>query len=344
MAEGLKKFRGVNLGGWLVLEKWMTPSLFAGTDAIDEYTFMQTSGAVEKLRNHQKNFIREEDFRWMARHGINAVRIPIGYWIFEGDDPYRSSIGRLDWAVRMARQYGIDVLICLHGAPGSQNGRDHSGRIGPALWYKSQLVRDKTTEVLVELARRYRDEPVVWGIELLNEPKLGLFNITLRRFYAQARQQMIAVARPGLAIVFSDAFTPRLMSGALSPTQSHPVVMDTHWYHFLIWKHMQRWIPLKFYYWWWVTQRGRMLERLSRQQPIIVGEWNGIIGGEKLSRYPEDQHKAIVREHIRRQLAAYRPLKGWFYWSYKHERPGVFHFRSLVEDGTIELTRQDLDD
>jgi len=28
--------RGVNLGGWLVLEKWITPALFAGTSAEDK--------------------------------------------------------------------------------------------------------------------------------------------------------------------------------------------------------------------------------------------------------------------------------------------------------------------
>ena len=41
--------RGVNLGGWLVLEKWMTPGLFAGINAVDEYTFMQTPGAAKKI-------------------------------------------------------------------------------------------------------------------------------------------------------------------------------------------------------------------------------------------------------------------------------------------------------
>ena len=30
-----KKVRGVNLGGWLVLEKWMTPSIFEGLNAVD---------------------------------------------------------------------------------------------------------------------------------------------------------------------------------------------------------------------------------------------------------------------------------------------------------------------
>ena len=31
------KVKGVNLGNWLVLEKWMNPSLFDGTTAEDEY-------------------------------------------------------------------------------------------------------------------------------------------------------------------------------------------------------------------------------------------------------------------------------------------------------------------
>ena len=50
------KLRGVNLGGWLVLEKWMTPSVFEGLQATDETT--QNRGLPEQckhspLRAHQ---------------------------------------------------------------------------------------------------------------------------------------------------------------------------------------------------------------------------------------------------------------------------------------------------
>ena len=31
--------KGVNLGNWLVLEKWMSPKLFEGTNAEDETYF-----------------------------------------------------------------------------------------------------------------------------------------------------------------------------------------------------------------------------------------------------------------------------------------------------------------
>lgn len=329
---------GVNLGGWLVLERWMTPSLFAGTDAEDEYTFMQTPGAVAKLRDHQKNFIREEDWRWMRDNGVNAVRIPIGYWIFEGEGPYKSCIGRLDWAVRMAEKYDIKVLICLHGAPGSQNGYEHSGKKGKTDWHAEPAYRRKTIECLQRLASRYHGQDAVWGIELLNEPKRGLLQSVLRKFYADAYEAVRAAASPGLKIVFHDAFSPRYMSGVLRPYRRNPVVMDHHWYHFFIARPLQAYVPFGLYYWYLRHIKGSMLRSLSRAQPIAIGEWNGIIGGEKLNNYPKEQHNEIVAEHLRVQLEVYQATTaGWFYWSYKTDDRGVFHFRSLVEDGVISL-------
>jgi glucan 1,3-beta-glucosidase len=324
----------VNLGAWLVLEKWMTPGLFAGTDAIDEYTFMQTPGAREKLRDHQKNFIREEDFKWMANAGVEVIRIPVGYWIFEGDNPYVPCIGRLDWAFVMAEKYGIRVLVCLHGAPGSQNGRDHSGKIGPAGWYENKAYRIQTVETLVRLAARYRDHPMFWGLELLNEPKAGIWQWKLRKFYKQAYLELAAILTPLTRVVFHDAFTPRLMSGVLPDTETHPVAMDIHWYHFAFWLHKH--VSLKQYYR-LITWHGNLIRRLKRWRGIIIGEWNGIIAGKILDAYPKEQHESIIREHVARQLAAYQESDAWFYWSYKTEKRGVWHFRSQVEDGIITL-------
>lgn len=95
---GSTKVRGVNLGGvslvllssaaslmnallkkaslltlqWLVLEPWITPSLFDGTgnDAIiDEYTFCQyqdRSVATGKLKQHWDTWITENDIKWIS--------------------------------------------------------------------------------------------------------------------------------------------------------------------------------------------------------------------------------------------------------------------------------------
>lgn len=332
----MKTLRGVNLGGWLVLERWMTPALFADTDAVDEYTFMQTPGARNKLRQHQKTFITEDDFKWISQNGLNAVRIPIGYWIFEGDDPFRSCIGRLDWAVRMAKKYQLDVLICLHGAPGSQNGNDHSGRKGRASWFDDSSARQATVDILRRLAERYRNEPTVWGIELLNEPKPRLLNTKLRQFYRAAYKEICRVGRPGLAVVYHDAFRPRLLSGVLWPYRQFPVYLDHHWYHFFIARWLQPYVPFWLYYpylrWKKVTLRS-----ISKTQPVIVGEWNGIIGGEKLRTYPKAEHNVIIARHLAAQFDAYSEVAGWFYWNYKTQHRSVFHFRAMVEDGVIEM-------
>lgn len=326
--------KGVNLGGWLILERWMTPSLFEGTDAADEYTFMQTGGSREKIEAHRRTFITEADFVWLAGHDIEAIRIPVGYWLFEADGPYTPTIAYLDWAVRMAKKHGLKVLIDLHGAPGSQNGRDHSGRSGKAEWYGESAYRRRTIDVLVRIAEKYRAEPAVWGLQLLNEPKIGLLQWKLRRFYKEAYRKVADAGRPGLVVVFHDAFTPRLLSAAIWPRSDCPVAMDIHWYHFTDWLH--RWLPLEWYFR-KVRRRGALIGRLQAHQPVIVGEWSIVIAAEILRKYPSSEHAGLMRRHGEMQLDAYAAAAGWFYWSYKTEEPGVWNFRSLVEKGDISL-------
>jgi glucan 1,3-beta-glucosidase len=323
-----EQLRGVNLGGWLVLERWMTPSLFDGTDAADEFTFMQTPGAAEKLERHRTTFITEKDFKWIFSHGLNAVRIPVGYWLFDGDGPYAAGIEYLDWAVEMTGKYGLKVLLDLHGAKGSQNGNDHSGHAGTAGWYKSRAYQDETIEVLKRLSLRYRDASSLWGIELMNEPKITpLTFLTLRGFYREAYRQLQNILRSETRIVFSDAFMPRLLSGALKEAPGHPVVMDVHWYQFGK-TNLDSYFAI-------LEHRPGEIARLQQKQPIIIGEWSGMLSHETLSGLPDEEKVALEKRHLERQLAAYTSAEGWFYWTYKTEGEGIWNFRSLIERGVF---------
>ena len=64
--------RGVNLGAWLVLEQWMVPDVFNGTNATDQWSFDQTPGAAAKLRKHWDTYITEQDIAKLSSWGINA--------------------------------------------------------------------------------------------------------------------------------------------------------------------------------------------------------------------------------------------------------------------------------
>lgn len=85
------KIRGVNLGAWLVLEKWMTPKLFDGTPSEDEYYLardVEPTIYAEKIKTHRDTFITEGDFVKMKAAGINVVRIPVPHFIFNDRPPF----------------------------------------------------------------------------------------------------------------------------------------------------------------------------------------------------------------------------------------------------------------
>ena len=202
----------MNLGGWLVLEPWMTPSLFAGTDAKDEYTFMTTPGAAAKLQRHHETFITDDDFAWLGHHGLDLVRLPVGHWVLHPDPPYVAGADILDAAMDSAERHGLKVLLDLHAASGSQNGRDHSGKVGPRQWYLEREHRDHTFHALEEMARRYRDHPALWGIELVNEPTdWRVWH--LWHFHRTAYQRLAELVRPAPTSYFPTA-TCRGCSGA----------------------------------------------------------------------------------------------------------------------------------
>lgn len=66
--------RGVNIGGWLVLEKWMNEDVFSGdaSDAEDQYSFDSTSGAADALEHHWSTWFTESDVLLLKSYGLNA--------------------------------------------------------------------------------------------------------------------------------------------------------------------------------------------------------------------------------------------------------------------------------
>src|ERR1035438_7399546 len=182
------KLRGVNLGSWLVLEKWMVPDVYRGSDAQDEYSLCLALGdqARTRLDHHRETWITAEDFRWIKNCGLNAVRLPVGYWAIEAPKPFVECSRFIDFALEQCAQNNLKLLLDLHGAPGSQNGWDHSGRSGPINWPKDPQNIAETLRVLESFAQKYGQHPALGGIELLNEPRDVVPLEILRQFYQDA--------------------------------------------------------------------------------------------------------------------------------------------------------------
>ncbi|KAG8784759.1 exo-1,3-beta-glucanase [Ceratobasidium sp. 428] len=247
---GSTKVRGVNLGGWLVLEPWITPSLFDNTGnakIVDEYTFGQYQDyntAQNKLKAHWDSWVIESDFAAIAAAGLNHVRIPIGYWAFDisGGEPYhQGQYPYLLKAIQWAQKYGIKVLVDLHGAPGSQNGFDNSGRRGSATWHTNSQNVARTNAIIKTLATEFSKDQyasTVTSIAPLNEPAGfvgGNVMDVIRQYwydsYGNIRYPFGSSTQGPLLEVIHDAFQSlSSWNGFMKYPNYEGVAMDTHHY------------------------------------------------------------------------------------------------------------------
>lgn len=250
--------KGVNLGNWLVLEKWMSPTLFYGTDADDEYYLprrLPQDVYESRIKIHRSEYITERDFATIKSMGLNAVRIPVPYFIFGDYKPFIGCIEELDKAFSWAEKYGLKILIDLHTVPESQNGFDNGGISGVCKWAQKPENVEFALSVLERLAKRYGTREGLWGIEVLNEPLTekmwGMFNIQeryipvepelakgsgpislefLRQFYTDAYRIMRKHMLEEKVVVFHDGFELNKWKDFIRNKEFKNVVLDTHQY------------------------------------------------------------------------------------------------------------------
>ncbi len=326
-----RALRGVNLGAWLVLEKWMTPSVFAGTDAGDEWSLSQTPGARDKIERHRQSFISEADFAWIKTHGLDAVRLPLGHWTLEEKAPYFSGARHVDDAFEWARKYDLQVLIDLHGAPGSQNGWDHSGHAGPLDWPQPENVA-ATVRALEIIAERYGNHPNLWGLEALNEPRWDVPLDTLKAFYQTAYARVRAQMPDDRAFVMHDGFRPFEWGGFMDGDGFQNVVLDTHIYQAYTEEDRKRSPSDQVRR---ALDRAREVEKIGAQKWPIVGEWSNAIAWDAVKELAPLQRELLTRGYGAAQIMSYERAHGWFYWSLKTENPGEWNFRAMVERGFL---------
>ncbi len=250
--------KGVNLGNWLVLEKWMSPGLFAGTTAEDEYylpTQLPREVYEARIKTHRAEYITERDFTRIKAMGMNTVRIPVPYFIFGDREPFIGCVEELDCAFNWAERHGLKILIDLHTAPNSQNGFDNGGISGVCKWSQEPEEVEFELTVLERLAQRYGRREGLWGIEVINEPiteetweqmgvqerypavdpvkAAGTKPNTLefiRQFYLDAYDRLRKYLPEEKYVVIHDAFLLKAWKDFMREDKYKNVVLDTHQY------------------------------------------------------------------------------------------------------------------
>jgi glucan 1,3-beta-glucosidase len=362
---------GTNAGGHLIVEKWMTQGLFEGTNATDQYTLDQTDGAQAKLQNHWDTYYTKDDFAAMKNWGLNAVRIPIGFWAYDNaETPYLSGADvYLERMIEWCRELGLWVLVDCHGSPGSQNGFDNSGRSGEALWQTEDNLH-RSIGVLQIMAAKYGSmaySDVVYGLQLVNEPiswkqsKLEVTQEWTQRAYQRVRD---AAQNKDLVIVMHDGFMGPSqwvdVGNAIMNNQSGSATtgfaLDTHLYQNQV--EADKWLTqpehiAKACAW---TQTN-LLPQDNSSLPVIVGEFSAAtdvcanpdgstvagtacwIDGCQCANNVDIQWwnqplKDVTRQFFEAEIEAFeKGAQGWFVWSWKG--PGGWGMENLIREGVV---------
>ncbi|KAF2760192.1 glycoside hydrolase, partial [Pseudovirgaria hyperparasitica] len=290
---GKLPIRGVNVGGWLNIEPFITPSLFeqwsTRDGVIDEWTLTTKLGptkAAQTLEAHYSSFITRKSFEDIRAAGFDHVRIPYGYWavtIYD-NDPY---VARISWryllrGLEYARQSGLRVNLDLHGLPGSQNGWNHSGRQGTIGWLNGtdgDLNAQRSLDIHAQLSTffaqpRYKNLITLYG--LANEPRMVDLNTNAVLNWTKTATALIrANGLDHPIVVFGDGFMGLdKWQGRLADTPN--LLLDVHQY--VIFNTDQITLPhadkVAFACTDWSAQTLRSSDTETGFGPTICGEWS----------------------------------------------------------------------
>jgi endoglucanase len=176
-SDGLPvRLRGVNIGGWLNMENFITG--YAGNESAMRAAVRSVLGPerAERFFEHLLSaFYGDADAAFLAGLGLNCVRIPVNYRHLESDarpgEIIADGFRHLDRAIAAGAAHGIYSVIDLHALPGSQNQHWHSDNATHrALFWEHRHFQDRVVGLWEAIADRYKDEPWVAGYNLMNEP------------------------------------------------------------------------------------------------------------------------------------------------------------------------------
>jgi len=175
------QLKGVNLGGWFIMEKWMCP-LDSGS-LPDTYSVIQELdnrfGIAEEqslIKTYQQNWITTTDLDNIKNGGYNAVRVPVWWGQFYpinnvSNSGFRSdAFDVLDTLVSNAASRGLYVIIDMHGVVGGQSTSDDTGQQNQNQYWTNSNDQGNTAYMWWQIANHYKGNATVAGYDLINEP------------------------------------------------------------------------------------------------------------------------------------------------------------------------------
>lgn len=339
---------GVNLGSCFVREKWMFEDLMNGKetelDAVkDDIQAHGIDGARDNLERFWNEFMTDEDWNWLQSHGVNSVRVPIGYWnvdngsftkgtAFEEVSPVYNNSWNIFKSkfIEAAAKFGISVLVDLHALPGGANSDAHSGETvadASPLFWKNHLYQDQMIDAVRYITRDLKGFDNIAGLQVVNEASSNDSSNGQFRYYEKCLKA-VRDEDTTLPLIISDAWIPNKFAEWVQDIQGLEknlgIVIDTHCYRMFTSEDQNK-------------SAQQILDDLqndfltnirdnSKGIDFMLGEFSCVLSGNSwnLSNVnpddpndPERKNLAAKFGKCQVELALQRAPAGIYFWSYK---------------------------
>ena len=124
-------------------------------------------------------YCTEADFKLIRDMGLNTIRLPMYYRNFmQGPDDAlvmrEDAFEKLDYFLELSKQYGLKVMIDMHGVVGGQSGYEHSGTRDIDFW-KNETYIQSMCQLWKNIATYYIEQrpdlaSTILAYDLVNEP------------------------------------------------------------------------------------------------------------------------------------------------------------------------------
>ncbi|KAL9578986.1 MAG: hypothetical protein Q9203_006893, partial [Teloschistes exilis] len=338
------KIRGVNLGSQFVIEPWM---------ANDEWNKMGCGGqesefdCVSKLgqaradsvwATHWATWTTKDDITKMQSYGLNAIRIPVGYWLREdlvySDSEHfpKGGLAYLEKICGWASDAGFYIIIGIHGAPGAQIAKNaDTGQVAPSPGFYVDYQYERAYKFLewmthiIHTSRSYRN---VGMLEVVNEPQQGGNSNTdsMRRTYYPTAWKRIRAAEDALKISQNNRLHIQMMNTKWGSGDPHQYLTDDYFAAYDDHRYLK-----------WSNDDGINSPGTGQTPAAYLreschddrgGNWPTIVGEFSLSVAdnlewsnpafaPPDAHVDWYKKWFAAQIKAYEKQDGWIFWSWK---------------------------
>ena len=179
---------GTNLGNWLNPEGYMFDFKKTNCEWMINDMVCELAGpdfAREFWQAFKDNYITEADIAYIKQTGANTIRLPFNYKLFTREDymgknDETEGFKQMDKVIDWCRKYDLHLILDMHDCPGGQTGDNIDNGHGYPWLFESEASQQLFCQIWQKIAERYKDESVILGYELMNEPIATMFSDSLR--------------------------------------------------------------------------------------------------------------------------------------------------------------------